>query len=428
MPVGRGALRRGPVLLRASSASAEAAWSARRGASEARRRCPPVFFGSSSFSSRLDSEPTALASAGIAGVGAVEAGVAAAEVPAAPEIVFDAVRERHEGAAEVAVLVEAVERGRSCCRSVRPARPSLGSSAGLVVKPASSRSGTTPDFAEFAGLADDRCRLRAKIGPEASPASPRLFSATVVACENGVSVRVASVSEGAALPRSSNTGVPASEKPLQVGHRGPELAQEGGELLQRLFQFGAVFGARLGGGAGVGEEAGDVRRSRASGSRIASESLASWASWSRWSERMPNSVSTSRRTGLARLTSDLEVAAAAGEAGAEFVEDQPEALRVGQRLDVVDQVRVDAGAVAAERQQVLARARLRRSGICFSGGGACAPGARGRVGRQSTNFSPISDCGRIWQLASARKSWKPGSVISISMIALPGTATGLPSS
>ena len=64
--------------------------------------------------------------------------------------------------------------------------------------------------------------------------------------------------------------------------------------------------------------------------------------------------------------------------------------------------------------------------IFFSGGGAGEPGARGSVGRQSTNFSPISDCGRIRQLASLRKSWKPGSSMSMTMIALPGTATGLP--
>ena len=66
-------------------------------------------------------------------------------------------------------------------------------------------------------------------------------------------------------------------------------------------------------------------------------------------------------------------------------------------------------------------------GICFSGGGGGEPGARGRVGRQSTNFSPISDCGRIRQLASLRKSWKPGSVMFMTMIALPGIACGFPS-
>ncbi len=47
-------------------------------------------------------------------------------------------------------------------------------------------------------------------------------------------------------------------------------------------------------------------------------------------------------------------------------------------------------------------------------------------GWQSTNFSPISDCGRIRQVASLRKSWKPGSLMFITMIALPGTETGLP--
>ena len=65
-------------------------------------------------------------------------------------------------------------------------------------------------------------------------------------------------------------------------------------------------------------------------------------------------------------------------------------------------------------------------GIFFNGGGGGEPGARDRVGRQSTNFSPISDWGRIRQLASLRKSWKPGSVISIAITALPETACGLP--
>ena len=66
------------------------------------------------------------------------------------------------------------------------------------------------------------------------------------------------------------------------------------------------------------------------------------------------------------------------------------------------------------------------AGICFSGGAGLEPGARGSVGLQSTNFSPISDCGRIRQEASLRKSWKPGSVIFIVSTALPGTETGLP--
>ena len=50
------------------------------------------------------------------------------------------------------------------------------------------------------------------------------------------------------------------------------------------------------------------------------------------------------------------------------------------------------------------------SGIFSSWGGAGLPGARGSVGVHSTNFSPISDCGRIRQEASVRKSWNAGSL------------------
>ena len=53
-----------------------------------------------------------------------------------------------------------------------------------------------------------------------------------------------------------------------------------------------------------------------------------------------------------------EVLAAAGEAGAELVEDQPEAVAVGRAVDVLDQVEVDRLAVVLERQQALARAGL----------------------------------------------------------------------
>ncbi len=59
----------------------------------------------------------------------------------------------------------------------------------------------------------------------------------------------------------------------------------------------------------------------------------------------------------------FDVFAVAGEAGAEFVEDQAEALRVGKLLDVVDQVRVDAGAVVLQRQQVLTGARFARGDL-----------------------------------------------------------------
>ncbi len=51
--------------------------------------------------------------------------------------------------------------------------------------------------------------------------------------------------------------------------------------------------------------------------------------------------------------------------------------------------------------------------VC-SRGGALAPTARGCVGVHSTNFSPISDWGRMEHSASLRQPSKPGSVISMS--------------
>jgi hypothetical protein len=57
-------------------------------------------------------------------------------------------------------------------------------------------------------------------------------------------------------------------------------------------------------------------------------------------------------------------------------------------------------------------------GTVRRGGGAGVPAARGWVGVHSTNFSPISDCGRMRQLASRRKSAKPGLSMIITTAAL----------
>ena len=56
--------------------------------------------------------------------------------------------------------------------------------------------------------------------------------------------------------------------------------------------------------------------------------------------------------------------------------------------------------------------------ILRSAGGASASAARFCVGVHSTNFSPISDCGRTWQRASVRKSWYAGSWMSSTTTAL----------
>ena len=111
-------------------------------------------------------------------------------------------------------------------------------------------------------------RLRGRSGPRLRRRAEALQRHGRGCRERG-QVRVASVSDGAALPRSAKTGVAASEKPCRLRIVRRNSRRKRGELLQRGFQFGAAFGARLGRGAGVGEEAGDVgalARERARGS------------------------------------------------------------------------------------------------------------------------------------------------------------------
>ena len=290
---------------------------------------------------------------------AVEAGDAARGRRPASSTYSRQFAERDQGAAEVPVLVEAVERGGRVVDQFDQAVPAAGLLEVDEELRQFARSATTPRLRQFARPCGRPGRLRGRSGPEASPASPRLFSATVVASENGVSVRVASVSDGRRLAEVFEDRRAGVGEALQAAHRLAELAQEGGELPQRLFQLGRR-----------------VRRSPAAAAPALAKKPATWAR-SRESgpqDRLgvagqlgqlvalggedPEQAVDVAQHRVGALDQDFEVFAAAGEAGAEFVEDQPEALRVGQRLDVVDQVRVDAGAVAAERQQVLAGAGL----------------------------------------------------------------------
>ena len=65
--------------------------------------------------------------------------------------------------------------------------------------------------------------------------------------------------------------------------------------------------------------------------------------------------------------------------------------------------------------------------IRFSAGGGGWSAARACVGVHSTNFSPISDCGRTWQRASVRKSWYAGSWMSSTTAALKSRVTSIES-
>ena len=195
-------------------------------------------------------------------------------------------------------------------------------------------------------------------GPATSPLAPSDFSETVEAAENGVSARVAWVSDGAALASDSATGVPASEKYSKLPivcrssrRKAGSLRSEASRaapssalacaaapaLEKKPATLRALARERPEDLLGVG---GELRQPVALGPEDAEEAIG---------------VAQHRVGALDDL---LDVLAAPGEPGAEFVEDQPEALHVGQLVDVVDQVRVDAGAVVLDRQQVLAGARL----------------------------------------------------------------------
>ena len=225
-----------------------------------------------------------------------------AEQPLASSFVFEAVGQRDQQAGEVAVFVEAVVGRGGVVDQVDEAVEALrflgaGEEFGQLRRRAGAGLGQVAGVLRTTGSAARR------VGPASSPVAPSDFSETVEAAENGVSRRVASVNEGAALPSVGEGRRGRVGEALQAAHRRAELAQEGGELLQRGFQVRAAFGARLGGGAGVGEEAGDAGRVRARAARGSARSRRRAGSAGRAGAlRMPSSRSTSRSAGLARLT------------------------------------------------------------------------------------------------------------------------------
>ena len=179
---------------------------------------------------------------------------------------------------------------------------------------------TTGSAARRSGPAPRRRRR----GSSARPSSRR---------RTGPASRVASVSDGAALPSSRRRpGGPRRRSRRGRASSAATRAGSGGSFCSLRFQLGAALGGGRGGRAGVGEEAGDVGRARGRAARGSRRSRsASWASCSRWAARIAEHPVGLAQDRVGPLDDLLEVVAAAGEAGAEFVEDQAEALRVGQR-------------------------------------------------------------------------------------------------
>ena len=239
----------------------------------------------------------------------------------------------------------------------------------------------------------------ASSGPATAPVAPRLFSATVEAAENGVSSRVASVSDGAALPRSAKTGVAASEKPCRLRIVRRNSRRKRGNLRSEASSAAPAFGAGLGGGAGVGEEAGDVGAlagERAEDRRGVAGELGEAVALG---VEDPEQLVDLAQHRVGADDDFFEVLAAAGQPGAEFVEDEAEALRVGKGLDVVDQVGVDAGAVVLHRQQVLARRPAARRGSASAAGerASRARGAGSGCSRRTSRRSATAGGSGSWR-------------------------------
>ena len=165
---------------------------------------------------------------------------------------------------------------------------------------------------------------------------------------------------------------------------------------------------------GLGDEVGDMHAlSRASGAQDRRRSsVARWASvWFCVGEDLQDLVGLlERRVGAPddRRCSSAPRPARPVPSSLMMIDSR---WRYGQPHDVADQVEVDRLGVvlrAGSRYWPLPGPSLDL--LAAAGAGGC-PAGRGCVGVHSTNFSPISDCGRIVQLASLRKSWKPGSVM-----------------
>ena len=192
-----------------------------------------------------------------------------------------------------------------------------------------------------------------------SAASPSDVSAGVAAALNGPSCLMTWLICGAAALRSVSTGVIWSARPPSRCIVGLSSRQEGRQLLQARLDVAAALGAgdrRL---VGLVDEVGDVRL--VAGQRAQDLVAVLGQLGERLvlvGEDLQDLVGLLEgRVGLPDRLAQLR--AVGGQAGAELVDDDREALAVGQPHDVAHQVEVDRLDRLGVGQQVLALARAR---------------------------------------------------------------------
>ena len=183
-------------------------------------------------------------------------------------------------------------------------------------------------------------------------------------------------------------------------HRRSELFQERREVGQVAFQRAAMAGGRLRDRVALHDEVGDPRlRTAANGAKGLSESTASLASTWFSLARIASTLSSSCKRRVGAADDRVQIASAPGQARAELVDDDRQALALGQARDVAEQVDVDRAVGVLHRQQSLARA--------FLAGGDLAQGRRqrrafdARLGRQAVD-ELLAD----QRLGANRCSWR----------------------
>ena len=197
------------------------------------------------------------------------------------------------------------------------------------------------------------------LGPAASAAVPRLVRAGTPARRKAGRFWVALLRCGARGADVLHQGGPLVGEAAQVLHRRPDLAQGLGELLQLGLEVVAALGGGLAGDGGVAEEAGDA--GAVLGQRLQHRVAVAGEAGELVvlvGEDLQHAVGLAQG-GVGAVDDLAEVVAAGREAGAEVVEDEPEAVAVGGAVDVLDQVEVDGLAVVLQRQQALALPRSR---------------------------------------------------------------------
>ncbi len=159
---------------------------------------------------------------------------------------------------------------------------------------------------------------------------------------------------GAAARRLVNTGVVCSAKRPRRSIAGPSCLRNGGEVFEVLGERATMSGSRLRDLVACSMKSATCWRTFANGASALSESTASFGEHVVLAgEDRQHAVEFLQR-GVGPFDHFVQVAPAAGEAGAEFVDDDRQALAFGQPADVAEQIDVDGAVGVLHGQQVLA--------------------------------------------------------------------------